>query len=114
MPAARQRSQQTLSSSLAAHVRRQTPVNVLPLSYYYRSGHFLLRQVKHLSGYDEMIHRPTTKRVVMLQADEYRAAENEEQLFVILMRLCRQAYSLGIIFFGNILGSLLIWSVSVV
>ena len=27
----------------------------------------------------------------MLQADEYRAAGNEEQLFVILMRLCRQA-----------------------
>ena len=49
MPASRQRSQQTLSTSLAAHVRRQTPVNILPLSYYYRSGHFLLRQVKSLS-----------------------------------------------------------------
>ena len=28
----------------------------------------------------------------MLQADEYRAAGNEEQLFVILMRLCRQSW----------------------
>ena len=45
MPAARQRPQQTLSTSLAAHVRRQAPVNILPLNYYYRSGHFLLRQV---------------------------------------------------------------------
>ncbi|DBB07642.1 hypothetical protein WJX82_002350 [Trebouxia sp. C0006] len=65
MPAARQRPQQTLSISLAAHVRRQAPVNILPLNYYYRSGHFLLRQ-----------------------ADEYRSAGNQEQLFVILMRLC--------------------------
>lgn len=95
MPAARQRSQQTLSSSLAAHVRRQTPVNVLPLSYYYRSGHFLLRQVKHLARYDKIVLRATTKNIFMLQADEYRAAGNEEQLFVILMRLCRQAQSLG-------------------
>lgn len=65
MPAARQRPQQTLSTSLASHVRRQNVNNVLPLNYYYRSGHILLRQ-----------------------ADEYRAAGNQEQLFVILMRLC--------------------------
>ena len=45
MPAARQRPQQTLSTSLASHVRRQNVNNVLPLNYYYRSGHILLRQV---------------------------------------------------------------------
>lgn len=91
MPSARQRPQQTLSSSLAAHVRRQTPMNILPLSYYYRSGHFLLRQVEDFARMRNVDEHNVSSLRCCLQADEYRAAGNEEQLFVILMRLCRQA-----------------------
>ena len=94
MPAARQRPSQSLSTSLASHVRRQNPGNVLPLSYYYRSGHILLRQVSvvlQLGGMRITPAQSPDSGVLILQADEYRNAGNEEQLFVILMRLCRQA-----------------------
>lgn len=87
MPAPRKPNNQSLVSYLTQQARVPPVSHSLPLTKYYRTADLLQAQVRASSTRSRTYQCCQAHCIAYLQAAAYRVAHNEEQLYVMLLRL---------------------------